>query len=89
MVVQPVNEHARRRYVVFTSALETVRIALDEADAVIKTMSENGPERSEGWRVPTKKEVLAARSSVADLLDQLRAKSQEYETQLIANGWRV
>jgi hypothetical protein len=89
MVVQAVNSHALNKYRDFTGALETVRIALAESDPVIKVMVEHGPDRSAGWKVPDKKEVLAARKRVTDLLDQLRAKAKQYETQLIANGWRV
>jgi hypothetical protein len=89
MVVQTVNNYALTRYKEFTGALETVRMALDESDLVIKGMSESGPARSDGWKVPTKKEVIAARQAVADQLDRLRAKAKEYEVQLIANGWRV
>jgi hypothetical protein len=89
MVVQPLNNHALNKYQEFTGALETVRIALAESDPVIKVMAESGPDRSAGWKVPDKKEVLAARKAVTDLLDRLRAKAKQYETQLIANGWRV
>lgn len=89
MVVQAVNNHALHKYQEFTAALETVRLALEEADPVIKAMAESGPARSEGWKVPTKKEVLAARKAATDMLDRLRAKAKQYETQLIANGWRV
>lgn len=89
MVVQTVNRHALHKYEELTSALETVRIALAETDPLIKAMGESTPDRSHGWQVPAKKEVLAARSKVTDLLDVLRAKAKEYEKQLIANGWRV
>lgn len=89
MVVQAVNNHALRKYEAFTSALETVRLALEESDPVIAAMSESGPARAQGWKVPTKKEVLAARKAATDLLDRLRGKAKQYEEQLIANGWRV
>lgn len=89
MVVQAVNNHALRKYEEFTSALETVRIALEEADPLIKQMRESGPARANGWKVPAKQEVLAARKSAQDLLDTLRAKAKHYEKELVANGWRV
>jgi hypothetical protein len=89
MVVQTVNTHALNKYHEFTAALEAVRLALAESDPLIKAMAESGPNRAHGWKVPDKKEVTAARKSVTDLLDRLRAKAKQYETQLIANGWRV
>lgn len=89
MVVQAVNNHALRKYEEFTSALETVRMALEEADPLIKQMRESGPSRANGWKVPTKQEVLSVRKNAQDLLDALRAKAKQYEKELIANGWRV
>ena len=89
MVVQTVNSHALRKYEEFTSALETLRIALEEADPVIAAMTDARVDRHFGWKVPAKKEILAARKKVTDLLDTLRAKAKEYEKELIANGWRV
>jgi hypothetical protein len=89
MVVQVVNAHALRKYEELTSALETVRIALEEADPVIAAMADARVERHLGWKVPAKKEILVARRKTADLLDALRAKAKEYEKELIANGWRV
>jgi hypothetical protein len=89
MVVQSVNRHALRKYEEFTGALETVRIALEEADPLIKQMRDTAPGRSHGWQVPAKKEVLAARAKVTELLDRLREQSKKYEKELIANGWRV
>lgn len=89
MVVQSANRHALRKYEEFTSALETVRIALEESDPVIKAMKESEPNRAYGWQVPAKKEVVAARTKVTELLDRLREQSKKYEKELIANGWRV
>jgi exonuclease VII small subunit len=89
MVVHSANEHALRKYEEFTSALETVRVALEEADPVIRAMKDSDPARTYGWKVPAKKEVVTARKKVTDLLDKLRAESKKYEKELIANGWRV
>jgi hypothetical protein len=89
MVVQSANRHALRKYEEFTGALETVRLALEEADPVIAAMRDCDVGRAHGWKVPAKKEVTAARKKVTELLDRLRAQSKRYEKELIANGWRV
>jgi len=89
MVVHTVNRHALRKYEEFTSALETVRIALGEVDPLITAMKESHPDRSAGWQVPAKKELLAARRKTIELLDVLRAAAKEYEKDLIANGWKA
>jgi hypothetical protein len=89
MVVHTINRHALHKYEEFTSALETVRIALDEADPVIAAMNESHAGRHLGWNVPAKKEVLVARKKVTELLDTLRKQAKKYEKELIANGWRV
>ena len=89
MVVQSANRHALRKYEEFTGALESVRLALEEADPVIAAMKDGDGGRAHGWKVPAKKEVLAARKKVSELLDRLRAESKKYEKELVANGWRV
>jgi hypothetical protein len=89
MVVQAVNNHAVQKYQEFTSAIESVRIALEETDPLITAMKDSHAARHHGWKVPDKKEVVAARKKVVELLDTLRTQAQKYEKDLIANGWRV
>lgn len=89
MVNQIINNKALRRYEEFTSAIETVRIALEEADPLIRTMKDTAPGRTHGWQVPDKKEVIAARAKATELLDTLRASAKEWEKELVSRGWRV
>lgn len=89
MVSQSINNMALRRYEEFTGAIETVRIALEEADALIQAMKDTEPNRSLGWQVPDKKEVVAARRKAAEFLDALRAAAQKWEKELVSRGWRV
>jgi hypothetical protein len=89
MVSQTINNRALRKYEEFTGAIETVRIALEEADPVIKQMKDTASGRSHGWQVPDKKEVLDARAKATDLLDALRAEAKKWEKELVSRGWRV
>jgi hypothetical protein len=89
MVNQTINNRALRRYEEFTGAIETVRIALEEADPLIKQMKDVAPGRPHGWQVPDKKEVLAARAKATELLDSLRAEAKKWEKELVSRGWRV
>ncbi len=89
MVNQTINKAALRRYEEFTGAIETVRIALEEADPLIKAMKDTAPGRPHGWRVPDKKEVVAARAQATQLLDALRAEAKKWEKELVSRGWRV
>jgi hypothetical protein len=89
MVVQSVNRMAVKRYEEFTSAIETVRIALEESDPLIKAMKDAHVGRHQGWQVPDKKEVLAARKKATDLLDGLRAEAKKWHKELVSRGWRV
>ena len=89
MVSQTLNNRALRKYEEFVGAIETVRIALEEADPLIKAMKDAAPGRVHGWKVPDKKEVLAARAKVTELLDALRAAAKKWEKELVARGWRV
>lgn len=89
MVIHTANNHALRKYEEFTGAIETVRIALEETDPLIRSMKDSNIGRNMGWRVPDKKEVAAARTHVVELLITLRQQAKQYEKELIANGWRV
>ncbi|HEX3782667.1 MAG TPA: hypothetical protein VHX38_23615 [Pseudonocardiaceae bacterium] len=86
---QTVNKMALRRYEEFIGAIETVRIALEGADPLIKAMHEHAPGRPHGWKVPDKKEVVAARTKATELLDALRAEAKKWEKELVSRGWRV
>lgn len=89
MVSQTVNKMALRRYQDFVGAIETVRIALEGADPLIKAMNEHAPGRPHGWKVPEKKEVVAARAKATEWLDHLRTQAKQWEKELVSRGWRV
>jgi hypothetical protein len=89
VVNQTVNNMALRRYEEFTSAIETVRIALEEADPLIKAMNDHAPGRPHGWKIPDKKEVVAARVRATELLDHLRTQAKYWEKELVSRRWRV
>lgn len=89
MQSQAVNNHARRRYSEFESAIGTVRLALDELAATAKKGTDKSDKRFHGWQVPTRKEVEAQIKRASAELDNLRVQANKYKSELISRGWRV
>ena len=89
MQVQTVNNHARKRYSEFESALETVRIAVDELQKTARGFPDGKSRQFSGWQVPTKGEVVGAIRRAGDDMETLRANARKYKSELISRGWRV
>lgn len=89
MQVQPINNHARKRYSEFDSAMEAVRVAVDELMTTAKKFRDRADGRFNGWQVPTKNEVVGAVRKASDDLDGLRKNARKYRAELVSRGWRV
>ncbi|WP_210770219.1 hypothetical protein [Qaidamihabitans albus] len=89
MQSQVVNNHARKRYAEFESAIGTARLALDELIKFSKTLSDKSDTRFQGWQVPTKVEIAAALRKASNDLDALRKHATEYKAELVSRSWRV
>jgi hypothetical protein len=90
MQSQAANNHAKRKYAEFDSAINTVRQALDELDKFTKGADGGkGKGRFHGWRVPSRDEVRCTIRTASTELDSLRKAALHYKAELIARGWRV
>lgn len=89
MQVQAVNKHARKKYDEFESALNMVRIAIDDLNKYTRTHFGSTAVRTHGWQVPTKEEVTRAIGKCSNDLDVLHKQASRYKSELISRGWRV
>ncbi|MDT7723455.1 MAG: hypothetical protein QOI21_31 [Actinomycetota bacterium] len=90
MTSQTLTNHAKARYEEFEFALNAVRATIDELTKITGSTTSRGTVgRFEGWQTPTHEEVKAAVRKASTDLDELRAASIKYKTELIARGWRV
>jgi hypothetical protein len=82
------NRRAMKRYQSFLDAMGNLGDMLDDADRVIAQMADMYVGAS-GWKVPDKREVIAARNRVTRKLELLRRAAKRYEAELISNEWKV
>lgn len=90
MQVQAVNNHARKKYDEMESAMNAVRMAIDELDKFCRSsLNRQSEDRSHGWRVPTKDEVVSGVRKASHDLDVMHKQASKYKSELVSRGWRV
>lgn len=88
MQVQAANRRAMDKYQELHTALDVVRMALEEAAKLHKKIGD--PDRGEsGWRVPDEEEVTAGHEKAVAQLNALHQATVKWEKELVSKGWRV
>lgn len=87
MQIQSVNRQAMKKYEGLRKAIEDVRIALEEAAKLHSKVTD--PKGSDGWRVPSKDQIVGGHKKATEQLNVMRESTKNWEKELTSRGWRV
>ncbi|GAB3291820.1 hypothetical protein [Parasphingorhabdus pacifica] len=88
MQVQAANRRAMDKYQSLHTALDVVRMALEEAAKLHPKIGDPDPGDS-GWQVPNEEEVAAGHQKAVEQLNALHQATVKWEKELVSKGWRV